>query len=79
MGLGQRDPEGEVGVRVEKETGETEQELKVSWVTNDSLLGEAVIEGEVDLDKDSDWLKPADDGRGERLGGVVAFLQVVVL
>lgn len=79
VGLVQRDPEGEVGVRVEKETGETEQELKVSWVTKDSLLGEAVTEGEVDLAKDSDWLRPADDGISEQLVGVVVFLEVAVL
>lgn len=45
--VGQRDPEGETGGRVDKERGETGRKPKASWVTKDSLLGEAVTDGEV--------------------------------
>lgn len=48
LGLGQRDPEGETGGRVDKERGETgREEEEASWASKDSLLGEAVREGEV--------------------------------
>lgn len=38
VGLGQRDPEGETGGRLDMERGETEREREASWVTADSLL-----------------------------------------
>lgn len=37
---------GEMGGRIDKESGDTGQEEEASWVTKDSLLGEAVTEGE---------------------------------
>lgn len=49
LGLGQRDPEGDTGGRVDKDRGETgrEEEAAASWASKDSLLGEVVREGEV--------------------------------
>lgn len=84
LGLGQRDPEGERGGRFDKERGETGREPKASWVTTDSLLGEAVTKGEVlpegeeqmgetGMVMDSDWLCPIQEGVRLRLVGVVTF------
>lgn len=57
LGLGQRDPEGETRGRADKERGETGREEEASWVTKDSLLGEAVMEGEA--------LPEGEEGIGE--------------
>lgn len=81
LGLGQRDPEGEMGGRVDKERGETGRVEAASWVPKDSPLGEAVTEGEALLDgeegmgetgmvMDSVKLGAADEGT--KLVGVVA-------
>lgn len=76
---------------MDKERGETGREPKASWVTKDSLLGEASTEGEVLPDgeewmdemgivMDSDWLDwPTEDGMRVRLVGVVAFSEVAIL
>lgn len=84
LGLGQRDPEGERGGRLDKERGDTGREPKARGVTTDSLLGEAVIEGEflpegeeqmgeAGTVMDSDWLGPIEQGVRLRLVGVVTF------
>lgn len=84
LGLGQRDPEGETGGRVDKKRGETGREEEASWVTEDSLLGEAVTEGEAlpegeegmretGMVMGSDWLEAIEEGTGVRLVCVVAI------
>lgn len=70
QGLGQRDAEGELGGRVEKERGETGREEETSWVTKDSLLGEAVTEREAG--------SGVEEGRSW-LGDVVAGLKEAVV
>lgn len=49
VGLGQRDPAGEVSGRVDKDRGETGREPQTSWVARESLLREAVTGTEVEL------------------------------
>lgn len=44
-----------MGGRVDKERGETGREPKASWVTRDSLLVEAVTQGEV-LPEGEEWM-----------------------
>lgn len=56
-GLGQWDPNGEMRGRVDMERGETGWEEVTSWASKDSLLGEAVPEGET--------LPESEEGVGE--------------
>lgn len=49
VGLGQREPVGEVSGRVDKDRGETGREPQISWVARESLLREAVTGTEVKL------------------------------
>ncbi len=74
---------GDAGGRVDKERGETGREEAASWETEDSLLGEAVTEGEVLPEGEegmeetgmvmaSVWLGPVEEGERVRLVGVVA-------
>lgn len=44
-GLGQRDPEGEIGGRVHTERGEEGRDEEYGWATRDSLLAESLAEG----------------------------------
>lgn len=57
-GLAQRDPEGEMGGRADKDRGETGREEVASCVTTDSLLGESGTEGGA--------LPMGEEGTGER-------------
>lgn len=70
VGLGQRDPEGEAGGRVDKDRGETgREEEQASWATKESLLGEAVTEAAAALERPGE----AEGGSRVRLvGGVTA-------
>lgn len=86
LGLGQCDPEGDTGGRVDKEIGETERVEAASWVPKDSLLRETVTEGEALPDGEEGmgetgvvmvWLEVADEGT--RLVGVVAGLEGAVV
>lgn len=83
LGLGQRDPEGEVRGRVDRDRGDTGREPPTTWVTTDSLLGEVVTEAEVLLVGeevivcmvvDSDW--PIEEGVRLTLVGVVSFAAI---
>lgn len=49
VGLGQREPAGEVSGKVDKDRGETGREPQISWVARESLLREAVTGSEVKL------------------------------
>lgn len=81
LGLGQRDPEGEMGGRVDKDRGETGREEEASWATTDSLLCEAATEGkavsevEIGSGTGSDRLGATEEGAGVRLVGVVGGLR----
>lgn len=89
LGLGHLDPEGDTGGRVDKERGETGREGKATWVTKESLLGDAVTEGEA-LPEDeegmvetgmvmgSDRLGAIEEGTKVRLVSVVSFLERAV-
>lgn len=75
VGLGQRDPEVETRGRVDKGRGETGREA--SWVTRDSLLGDAVTEGEAKPEGEEET-----GGTGVmrvRLAGVVAVIEGAVV
>lgn len=45
-GLGQRDPEGEIGGRVHTDRGETGRDEDDGWATKDSLLAESLRDGD---------------------------------
>lgn len=49
VGLGQREPVGEVSGKVDKDRGETGRKPLISWVARESLLREAVTGTEVKL------------------------------
>lgn len=68
---------------MDRERGDTgrEQEQEASWFTTDSLLGEAVTEGEALPEgeegetgtvMDSDWLGLPEEGARVRIAGVAA-------
>lgn len=79
LGLGHRDPEGEMGGRVEWERGETGREEEASWVTKDSLLGDAVAEGNALSEVEEGVVGTGMVRDSDRLGAIEEGARVAVV